>query len=160
MRYKIVQLSVPGEPQGKQRPKATRIGKRAIIYTPKQTVNYETYIKELFAIKYPDFVLVEAVLEIELIAWLMIPTSASRKRKAMMENHELRPGKRPDVDNLIKVVMDALEKLTYKNDAQIVSAKIDKYYSNTPGLDIRIYRIETSSQGVLGTPPPNASSHD
>jgi Holliday junction resolvase RusA-like endonuclease len=60
----------------------------------------------------------------------------------MMESNELRPGKRPDVDNLIKIVMDALEKLTYKNDAQIVSAKIDKYYSNKPGLDIKIYRIE------------------
>lgn len=138
MRTPLVDLFIPGEPQGKQRHKWSPHG----TYSPKKTVNYETYIKELFAVKYPDFVLVEDVLEIVLTAWLMIPTSGSKKKRAMMESNELRPGKRPDVDNLIKIVMDALEKLTYKNDAQIVSAKIDKYYSNKPGLDIKIYRIE------------------
>jgi len=43
-----ITLTIPGEPKGKQRP---RWGKRG-IYSSKDTVNYETYIKELFVAKY------------------------------------------------------------------------------------------------------------
>lgn len=138
MRTQIIHLAIPGEPQGKQRPKWSRVG----TYTPKQTVNYETYIKELFAVKYPDFMPVESALDMELIAYLTIPTSASKKRKALMADLEIRPTKRPDGDNILKAVMDALEGLAYKNDCQIVKAIVEKYYSNRPGLYIKIYEYE------------------
>ena len=126
----LIHLSVPGEPQGKQRHKWSPRG----TYSPKKTVNYETYIKELFAVKYPDFVPVEGALELELIALLTIPTSTSKKRKAMMESNEIRPTKRPDVDNLVKT-------LAYKNDSQIVDEATHKYFSIKPGLEIRIHEI-------------------
>lgn len=146
MRTQIIQLAIPGEPQGKQRPRATIVGKGAKrfvrAYTPEKTVNYETYIKELFAVKYPDFIPVECVLELELIAWLMIPISTSQKRKALMESGDLRPGKQPDVDNVLKSVMDALEKLAYKNDAQIVTAYLHKFYAHKPRLDINIFEVK------------------
>ena len=138
MRTQIIQLYIPGEPQGKQRPKWSPRG----TYSPKKTVNYETYIKELFAVKYPDFRPVESVLIMELQAWLMIPTSASKKKRKLMQDLALKPGKRPDIDNVIKVVMDALEKLAYKNDSQIVEAHLYKFYAERPRLDIRISEFE------------------
>ena len=133
----LMQLTIPGEPQGKQRHKWSPGG----TYSPKKTVNYETYIKELFAVKYPDFVPVEGALELELTALLTIPASISNKRKAMMKSNEIRPAKRPDVDNLVKIVMDALEKLVYKNDSQIVDESTHKFFSIRPRLEIRIYEI-------------------
>jgi len=138
MRVMIADLQVPGEPQGKQRPKWSPRG----TYTPKKTVNYETYIQELFAVKYPDFEPVECTLQMNLAIWLMIPSSASKKKKQLMEAGKLRPKKRPDNDNVLKVVMDALEKLAYKNDSQIVDTSTRKYYSKKPSLDILIYRLE------------------
>jgi len=111
------------------------------VYTPEKTVNYEVLIKELFAIKYPDFEPVETALEIELTARIMIPSSASKKRKKLMEDREIRPTKRPDIDNILKAVLDALEGLAYKNDAQIVAAKVNKFYSVRPHLDIKIYKF-------------------
>jgi len=145
MRKRIIQLTVPGEPQGKQRAKSARIGTgpKAYIktYTPERTVNYETYIKQLFVVKYPDFVPVEGALELELTASCTIPASTSKKRKALMESNEIRPTKRPDVDNLVKIVMDALESLAYKNDSQIVDESTHKFFSIRPGLDIKIYEI-------------------
>ena len=138
MRTQIIQLNIPGEPQGKQRPKWSPAG----TYTPKKTVSYETYIQELFAIKYPDFRPVESELKMTLQAWLMIPTSASKKKRKLMQDLALKPGKRPDIDNVIKVVMDALEKLAYKNDSQIVEAHLYKFYAERPRLDIRISEFE------------------
>lgn len=144
MRTQIIQLTVPGEPQGKQRPRAWRgpKGKKPMTYTPAKTVNYETYIKELFAIKYPDFRPVECVLKMTLQAWLMIPASVSKKKSKLMQDLALKPGKRPDMDNVLKVVMDALEKLAYKNDSQIVEAHLYKFYAEKPRLDIRISEFE------------------
>ena len=138
MNTQIIHLAIPGEPQGKQRHKWSPRG----TYSPKKTVNYETYIKELFAVKYPDFRPVESVLIMELQAWLMIPTSASKKKRKLMQDLALKPGKRPDIDNVIKVVMDALEKLAYKNDSQIVEAHLYKFYAERPRLDIRISEFE------------------
>lgn len=138
MRRRIIDLIIPGEPQGKQRPRWSPVG----TYSPKKTVNYETYIQELFAIRYPDFIPVESVLEMELLIYLTIPASASKKKKFQMESGELRPGKIPDVDNVLKVAMDALEGLAYKNDAKIVTASQEKKYSVRPRLVIYIYELE------------------
>lgn len=127
-------LVVPGEPQGKQRPKWSPVG----TYTPKKTVSFEAYIKELFAIKYPDFIPLDSELTINIWAGLLIPKSTSKKKEGLMKMGIIKPTKRPDVDNCLKLVMDALEKLAYKNDSQIVRAVIDKDYSERPRLEITI----------------------
>jgi Holliday junction resolvase RusA-like endonuclease len=132
-----IALTIPGEPQGKQRPRVSKFG----TYTPKKTVNYETYIKELFAIKYPNFIPLEGPLKMELYIYVLIPSSASKKKIRLMENGELLPTKRPDVDNIEKLVFDALEKLAYKNDSQICRVTKIKDYSRRPRLEITILEL-------------------
>ena len=132
-----ITLTVPGEPKGKQRPRWHKFG----TYTPKETVNYEAYIKELFAIKYPEFVPLESTLAMLLKIYLSIPSSASNKKKELMKKNEIKPGKRPDIDNVLKAVCDALEKLAYKNDSQFVSIFTIKEYSERPRLEISILTI-------------------
>lgn len=133
-----ISLTVPGEPQGKLRPRWSPVG----TYTPKKTVDYETYIKETFAISYPDFRPLEGALMMKLEIWLMIPKSASKKRKKLMEERIIRPTKKPDFDNTIKTVCDALEGLAYKNDNQIVTSITHKFYSVRPRLEIEIYGVQ------------------
>ena len=130
-----IELTVPGEPRGKARPRVTRSG---ITYTPTKTVNYETFIKGLFAAKYPDFMPLEQVLKAEITAYLLIPKSTSKKKEGMMKMGIIKPTKRPDVDNVLKAVLDALEGLAYKNDNQIVRVIIDKDYSERPRMEITI----------------------
>jgi len=129
-----ITLTIPGEPKGKQRPRWQKLG----TYTPKDTVNYESYIKELFAIKYPDFIPLDSALTVQIWAGLLMPKSTSKKKEGMMKLGIIKPTKRPDVDNILKTVMDALEKLAYKNDSQIVRVVIDKDYSERPRLEITI----------------------
>jgi len=136
MENKIV-LTVPGEPQGKLRPRWSPVG----TYTPTKTLNYEAYIKEMFALSYPEFTPLEGALRMQVIAWLMIPKSTSKKKQKLMEERVIRPAKKPDFDNIIKTVADALEGLAYKNDNQIVTCTIHKHYSVRPRLEIEIYGI-------------------
>jgi len=133
-----ITLIVPGEPQGKLRPKAFRRGAHLGIYSPAKTVNYETYIKEMFAISYPDFVPLEGALRMTLTAWMMIPKSTSKKKAKLMDERIIRPAKKPDISNILKSVEDALNKLAYHDDSQIVTAIVHKFYSMRPRLEIEI----------------------
>lgn len=130
-------FSVPGEPRGKGRAKWSKFG----TYSDRKTVNYETLIQERFNNKYPNFTPLNQALILTLTAFLLIPASKSKKKQLAMESEEIRPTKRPDYDNILKIVSDALEKLAYVNDAQIVDAVFHKYYSYTPHLLIEISTV-------------------
>jgi len=135
-----IELTIPGEPKGKQRPRAKRMGRFTGIYTPEKTVNYETYIKELFVIKYPDFMPLEGPLMLQFTAYVSIPASTSQKKKALMSEGLIIPEKTPDIDNILKIIMDALESVAYKRDSQIAVAINVKLYSDRPRLELKIYQ--------------------
>lgn len=136
----MITLTIPGEPKGKLRPKWSPVG----TYTPKKTVEYETYVRELFVIKYPDFVPLEGSLRLYLIAYQMIPKSFSKKKLALIEEGLLKPSKNPDFDNILKTVVDALEKVAFRNDNQFCSALIEKEYSKKPRVELLIDEIYRS----------------
>ena len=46
MNERKISFVIPGQPQGKLRPKTVRRGIHVALYSPEKTVNYETYIKE------------------------------------------------------------------------------------------------------------------
>ncbi len=129
-----VSFVVPGQPNAKQRPRWS--GHHT--YTPKETVNYETYIKEMFVISYPDFVPLEGPLRMTVTAWLLIPKSTSKKKAKLMKERVIRPTKKPDMSNILKSAEDALNTLAYHDDKQIVTCICHKYYSEKPRLEIEI----------------------
>jgi len=135
-----IELTIPGEPQGKQRPKARRMGRFTGIYTPEKTVNYETYIKELFVTKYPDFMPLVGPLMLQFTAYVSIPASTSQKKRALMLEGIIIPEKKPDIDNILKIIMDALESVAYKRDSQIAIAIESKLYSDRPRLELKIQK--------------------
>lgn len=53
-----------------------------------------------------------------------------------MLNGELLPAKKPDIDNIAKAVLDALNSVAYRDDTQIVELQIRKQYSEKPRLEI------------------------
>lgn len=59
-----------------------------------------------------------------------------------MLNGELLPAKKPDIDNIAKAVLDALNSVAYRDDTQIVELQIRKQYSEKPRLEIRMEELE------------------
>ena len=129
----MIKLTIPGEPCAKQRP---RLGK-GYTYTPQKTVNYETLVRELYILQ--NF---RQKLEGELVmtvrAYFTIPKSASKKKAADMVAGRIRPTKRPDWDNVGKIISDALNGLAYHDDSQIVSATVEKWYSTEPRVEVEL----------------------
>lgn len=117
---------IPGEPQGKGRPRFARAGQGVRTYTPKKTDDYEELIRACWrqagGKKFEGHigVYVQAVFE--------LPKSASKKTKAEMLANNIRPTKKPDIDNIAKVVFDALNGLAYGDDAQITNGTLVKKY--------------------------------
>ncbi|MFT9495843.1 RusA family crossover junction endodeoxyribonuclease [Anaerosolibacter sp.] len=133
----MILFKIPGEPVAKARPRITGKG---IAYTPKKTVNYENLVKEIYMITYGQTML-EGELAIDLKLYFQIPKSASKKKKDDMEAGEIRPTKKPDLDNVLKAITDSLNGIAYGDDSQIVRATVEKYYSQVPRAEVMINQI-------------------
>jgi Holliday junction resolvase RusA-like endonuclease len=129
---------VPGQPQGKGRAKVSTRGGFARAYTPEKTVAYESLIKAQYAAMYPDALPCANEIHMSIIAWFEIPKSASKVQRGRMVCHEVGPTKKPDADNIAKVICDALNGIAYRDDTQIINLHISKRYSEKPGVDVWI----------------------
>ena len=128
-------FKVPGPPKGKARARTfynPKLGRMQSI-TPEGTVLYENLIKTSYVqqaqadnfkgymSKEPIHMYIEAVYE--------IPKSTSKKRRLLMEEREELPCKKPDADNIAKVICDALNKVAYCDDTQICELEVYKRYT-------------------------------
>jgi len=117
------EFTIPGPPCAKQRPRFT--GKHT--YTPQKTVNYENLIKLCY--QGPRF---EGAVDMEIAAYF------ARPKKKLPEN--ALPTKRPDWDNVGKIVSDALNGIAYNDDSQIVHAQVSKFYGS-PCVWVKITEV-------------------
>lgn len=134
-----IKFTVLGEPQGKGRPRFANVKGRVITRTPDATVLYENLIAteyrgQVGSTKFPD----NEILDLRVMAYFTIPASASKKKQKQMEDGEIRPAKKPDMDNIIKVVADSLNQIAYRDDVQIVDCQLRKYYSRQPRIEVTI----------------------
>ncbi len=140
----VKEFTVYGEPVAKGRPRFSINRKRGYVTTrtPEKTVMYENLVRLEFhnqcgGEQFPE----KAMLKMHVKAYFGIPTSASKKNKEMMISEQIRPTKKPDADNILKAVADALNTVAYHDDSSIVHASIDKYYSEKPRVEIRIEEV-------------------
>lgn len=134
-------FTIPGEPKGKGRPRATTVSGRVRTYTPEATANYENLVKVSFLQAHgkAEPYAKDVPLVAKISAFFPIPQSASKKKQAAMEAGEISPTKKPDTDNIAKIVLDALNGLAYYDDAQIVVLSLQKTYSTKPRVDVQIF---------------------
>ena len=137
----MIEITIEGKPIPKGRPRFKRIGNFISTYTPSETVKKEQEIKDIFLIKYPKHIPLEGAVAFEAIVYMPIPKSTSKKKTQKMINDEIKPIKRPDLDNIGKLVLDALNGLAFKDDSQVILFHTEKKYSNRPRIKIKVYEI-------------------
>ncbi len=135
-----VRFTVLGEPKGKGRPRFARATGHAI--TPKDTVAYENlvrmeYVNQCREARFSD----GSMLDMRIMAYYSIPKSASKKKRNLMLEGAIRPTKKPDMDNVVKIVADSLNNIAYHDDTQIVDCQCRKFYSEQPRIEVRIMEI-------------------
>lgn len=161
--YHSVVFGVLGEPQGKARPRFARRGNYVSTYTPSTTQKYEELVRysalsarQKSGITKP----ISADISLGIKAYFKIPKTYSKKRKERCLSGEERPSKKPDSDNIAKIVLDGLNPKMkvdhvqhkavclheglYRDDKQVVSLKVDKYYSDKPRVEITAFWSDES----------------
>lgn len=127
-----IEFTVPGDPKGKGRPRFSRVGKFTKTYTDAKTRLYELKIaNEAKLAMFPHEPL-ETPIAVYMEINVPIPSSYSKKRKeACLLGVEM-PCKKPDADNILKGVLDAMNGIVYKDDVQVIKISVIKKYSSEP----------------------------
>lgn len=137
-----MKLIIPGQPKSQKRHRTARSGHR---YDP-SSKDKKVIRRHALQIKPPKPI--KDLLRVEVDAYFQTPTSWS---DAKIERHEgRRRGKTPDVDNIEKIIFDALNKMIWQDDKQIVESKVRKFYSNTPRTEITIIQLPAHEKNLLG----------
>lgn len=108
-----------------------------VPYPNKETVAASNTIATLASIYKPSTPW-EGPLAIKATFYRRIPGTWSGKKKVMAEDGVHVPTSKPDNDNYMKMLGDALEGLFYKNDSQIIDNVLSKRYSKDPRIEIEL----------------------
>lgn len=133
---------IPGAPVGKGRPRVAVQGGHAHAYTPQRTKDYEWLVQQCFAAQKCCVMPRGAALSVTVEAVCPVPESATKKQRAEMLAGRTMPTKKPDADNVLKIILDALNGVAYEDDRQIVALAIRKAYGEKPGVRVKIRTIE------------------
>lgn len=118
---RAINFTVPGPPKGKQRPRVVRRGGKSITYTPKETVAAEQAVRFYFEGEAPpNWKAWEGPVRVEILAYFQHPQSWPKWKRELGEFQYATC--RPDVDNILKLVCDALNGVAWKDDRQVVVA--------------------------------------
>lgn len=138
-------IKIPGECTAKQRPHARNMGNFTTLYTPEKTTNYEGLValcaNQVINDGNQPFINDEP-LECKILIFTAIPKSTSKKKANLMRECVIRPTKKPDVDNCAKSILDGMNGVVYKDDKQVVSLMVEKFYADVPSVMVIIDAIK------------------
>ena len=140
---KEVEFVVYGRPKGKGRPRFTMDGH---AYTPQATKAYEKEIRQAFQ-EAGGMSFGSVPVSVDITAFYPIPKSARKADKEAMEAGLRVPMVKPDIDNVLKAVLDGIQgdDGAFHDDVQVVSVKATKKYDRIGAEGAVVVRIRDVS---------------
>jgi Holliday junction resolvase RusA-like endonuclease len=143
-----VVVYLPGPPRGKgsgrpailpPNPAKGRLVPKAMIFPDKVSGHYEAMLRYAGEKAMAGRAIFDCPLRCRVIAVFGIPVSKPKKWQAEALAGIIRPTKKPDDDNLIKV-RDALKGVVFRDDCLFIESVVRKFYGEHPGLQIEIWK--------------------
>ena len=132
----IYEFEVPGKVIGKGRPRLNSY--TGVVYTPTKTKDYESLVEQYFLLKYPRFKILEGRIKVSIIAYFSIPKTTKKTDINEMLENNISPTKKPDIDNIVKSILDSMNKFAFKDDNQITKLEVEKKYALEDKIYIKI----------------------
>lgn len=129
---------VPGKPVGKGRPRIGRVGQHARMFTPAATVSYENLVRMMAHQAMEGLNMLEGPCLLVMKISCQIPASWPKKKQMDAAAGVTYPTTKPDIDNVVKAICDALNGVVWKDDVQVCTIACSKVYSVTPGVDVTV----------------------
>ncbi len=141
-----MRIIIPGNPIAKARPKFCVRGRQAMAYDPQAKLMAEKRAELSFIAKQDQQEDFEGLFNASLIVrlWFHMPVqeNASKVERNAKLNGLIRPAIKPDIDNLIKLVLDISNGQLWHDDSQIVELHAYQQYSENPCTIIEIEDIK------------------
>ena len=132
-----ISFTVDGNPFGWQR--AGQNHYTGAVYTQNKTRQHEQLVALAYRLAAKGYMFpADTYVDLEVIAYVKIPKSATKARRAKMLSGKIRPTTKPDWDNLGKLVSDALNGVAYDDDKRVVDARVRKFYSDRPRTQVTL----------------------
>lgn len=133
----MITFVIPGPPRGKGRPRFSR--KSGTTYTDQATAAYENLVALACREAMKGAQPYAGAISLGVVTYMPIPASASQKKRIAMAgtNHI----KKPDVDNVLKAVLDGLNGIAFHDDAQVARLHACKLYSSEPRVEVTVVEI-------------------
>lgn len=130
--YNCIEFIIFGRPKPLERP---RIGKCGRFYNPS-----EKLVKEFAhaASQHLPQTLIMGPVKVEIHFVFTRPLSHFNSHGQLLENTPRWMTIKPDIDNLIKLVLDSLNKRGYADDSQVVELSCKKYYGNVDKTFVKL----------------------
>ncbi len=138
-------LKILGTPLAKQSARFVALGKGQIrSFQKKEVVEKERNIAYDIKSQLPEnFVLFDTPIFVNMILIFTPPASLPKKTLKTIEEGNLVPkDKKPDIDNLQKTLLDAMQGVVYTNDSRIYSMSASKFYGKIPQIWLEIIVYE------------------
>ena len=136
-----MKLTIPIEPKPQPRPRVTARGKFAHAYEPKSITQYKRLIASKYRSVYKQQLPLTGALSVDVRFYRPIQKSISKIERQRRLLGQSLPTVRPDIDNYVKAILDALNGLAFKDDSQIAVLYARKIYSENPRTEIEITEI-------------------
>ena len=107
------------------------------MYDPKKVRDYKKYVAWETKRQWKKEPLQGAV-KIKIDIYRDIQKTESKKNKKLKDEGVIRPTVKSDLDNYLKAVLDAMNKIAYVDDSQIVEINARKFYSYNPRVEIKL----------------------
>lgn len=137
----MITFTIPGNPIGKGRPKFARRGNFTVAYTPEKTASYENLVKMQADSAMAGRPPVEGATDVEIALFVVPPASWSQKKQKAALAGEIFPTSKPDVDNVIKGIFDAMNDIVWRDDKQVVDLAVKKRYAEVPMAKVTVREL-------------------
>lgn len=137
----MIKFTYHGEAVGKGRPRYAKRGDYVHTYTPKRTKDFEDALRFEFMAGNCEAMPVydkDTPLQATVLVGVGIPKSYSKKKQALCRDRFVAPNKKPDIDNILKSVMDSLNGYAFADDSQVVRIMAEKVYAEEPFVEVTI----------------------
>lgn len=131
------------EPRPQSRPRFASRGRFVTTYEDKAMKSWRERCRLLIAHQYMERPVLEGALRAEIRFYIKPPQyiSKSKKHQLGLEQESIPVGKKPDLDNYLKAVLDSANGLLYQDDGQIAEIRAFKRYSTNPRIELIIKEI-------------------
>lgn len=128
-------------PKLQPRPRITVRGKYAHAYEPKGITEYKRLVASKYRLVHKQQLPLTGALSVDIRFYRPIQKSISKAERQRRLLGQSLPIVKPDIDNYVKAILDALNGLAFKDDSQIAVLYARKIYSDMPRTEIEITEI-------------------